>query len=482
MIRLRHKLLIHAFRLFDQVVAAGCLYTIADLLPRWQGDGDLEWLFQQTYSIRDLAGVGLLATGSVVIYNQFVRYNANRFVTLSAQLFDLLKATTCLSVWVLVVAELFNLRRISTTDVVLFLASISAVGVGSRLAIRQILTWARRSGYNYRHLLIVGCNERAFKLAARIEASPELGYKIVGFVAERGDAAIPVEVRREHERWEIATQLPQLKSLLEEGTVDEMLVCLPVEERFQDVAQVIRLGQQLGVVVRLIPESDDVLLLKKLHIEFFEGDYVVTLFREQLLLQLFVKRLTDVVVSFVLLVLLSPLLVAVAIAIKLTSPGPVFFVQERMGMNKRRFRLYKFRSMVVDAERRRGEIANRNEMDGPVFKIKNDPRVTPVGRFIRKTSIDELPQLFNVLKGEMSLVGPRPPLPSEVRQYEWLFQRRLSIKPGLTCLWQVSGRNEVSFKQWMELDRQYIESWSLWLDFKILLRTIPVVLLGKGAS
>ena len=151
-------------------------------------------------------------------------------------------------------------------------------------------------------------------------------------------------------------------------------------------------------------------------------------------------------------------------------------------MNKRVFRLLKFRSMVVDAEERKKELGHLNEVDGPVFKIKNDPRVTKVGAVIRKLSIDELPQLLNVAKGEMSLVGPRPPLPSEVDLYDWTDLKRLCIRPGITCLWQVSGRNELSFQEWMELDRDYIENWSTWLDLKILLRTIPVVLFGKGAS
>jgi exopolysaccharide biosynthesis polyprenyl glycosylphosphotransferase len=186
--------------------------------------------------------------------------------------------------------------------------------------------------------------------------------------------------------------------------------------------------------------------------------------------------------SFIMLVLLSPLMLATALAIKLTSPGPVFFKQERMGMNKRRFKLLKFRSMVVDAEARKKDLMALNEQTGPVFKITNDPRVTRVGRFIRKTSIDELPQLINVLKGEMSLVGPRPPLPSEVDQYDWIYRRRLSIKPGITCLWQVSGRNNIPFERWMELDREYIDNWTIWLDIKILFMTIPVVLLRKGAS
>jgi exopolysaccharide biosynthesis polyprenyl glycosylphosphotransferase len=190
----------------------------------------------------------------------------------------------------------------------------------------------------------------------------------------------------------------------------------------------------------------------------------------------------DVVISGIMLMVLSPGMLIIAAIIKFTSPGGVFFVQERIGMNRRKFKLLKFRSMCADAEALKKGLAASNEMDGPVFKIKNDPRITPIGRFIRKTSIDELPQLINVLKGEMSLVGPRPPLPSEVDQYEWLHRRRLSIKPGITCLWQVNGRNTVTFRRWMEMDKEYVENWSIWLDIKILARTLPVVLLRQGAS
>jgi lipopolysaccharide/colanic/teichoic acid biosynthesis glycosyltransferase len=181
--------------------------------------------------------------------------------------------------------------------------------------------------------------------------------------------------------------------------------------------------------------------------------------------------------------LVSPLLVMVAILIKLTSAGPVLFVQKRLGLNKRHFTVYKFRTMAVDAERRISEIEHLNEVSGPVFKIRNDPRITPIGRFLRKTSIDELPQLFNVLVGDMSLVGPRP-LP--LRDYEgfnkdWQ-RRRFSVRPGITCLWQVEGRSSIPFERWMELDLQYIDKWSLWLDVRILLRTIPAVLKGLGAT
>jgi exopolysaccharide biosynthesis polyprenyl glycosylphosphotransferase len=238
----------------------------------------------------------------------------------------------------------------------------------------------------------------------------------------------------------------------------------------------------LGIVLRYFPDPAGARILAHSQLEKFEGDAVLTMFREQMLWHLFGKRIMDLTVSFLMIILLSPLLLGVALVIKFTSPGPVLFIQPRVGMNKRSFKLFKFRSMYVNAEQRLKELAHLNEMDGPVFKIKNDPRITPIGRFIRKTSIDELPQLFNVLTGHMSLVGPRPPLLDEVNRYEWLFRKRLSIKPGITCLWQISGRNEVTFKQWMEMDKYYVENWSLWLDIEILLKTIPAVLFRKGAS
>jgi exopolysaccharide biosynthesis polyprenyl glycosylphosphotransferase len=196
------------------------------------------------------------------------------------------------------------------------------------------------------------------------------------------------------------------------------------------------------------------------------------------------KQVLDVVGALALVLMLSPFMLAAAVLIKLTSPGPVFFRQQRSGLNGRPFTMMKFRSMVTNAEQRKHEIAVLNEMSGPVFKVTNDPRVTPIGRLLRKFSIDEFPQLINVLRGEMSLVGPRPLPVDEVRRFDDLaHRRRLSVKPGITCLWQVSGRNNVKdFRDWVRLDLEYIDNWSIWLDFKILFRTIPVVLLGTGAK
>ena len=198
-------------------------------------------------------------------------------------------------------------------------------------------------------------------------------------------------------------------------------------------------------------------------------------------LSLFYKQVTDLYFSFLLLLFLFPLFLLIAVLIKLDSRGPVFFRQERVGLHGRRFYLYKFRSMVQDAEKVLKELKGRNEMDGPVFKVSDDPRVTRIGRILRKTGLDELPQLYNVFSGEMSLIGPRPPLPSEVEQYERWQLRRLSVKPGITCTWQViPNRNEVKFEKWMHLDLQYIDNWSLRKDFSLLLRTVGTVIFATG--
>ena len=195
------------------------------------------------------------------------------------------------------------------------------------------------------------------------------------------------------------------------------------------------------------------------------------------------KRSFDIIISSFLLVSLVPFMLVISFLIKITSEGSVFFRQRRVGLNGKSFTLYKFRSMFKNAEELKGQIGHMNEMEGPPFKIKKDPRATWIGQFLRRSSLDELPQLYNVLRGDMSIVGPRPPLPLEVDQYEGWQMRRLSVRPGMTCLWQVNGRNKINdFKQWIELDLQYIDNWSLMLDFKIFVKTIFTVLSGRGAS
>src|SRR5207244_2295562 len=284
-------------------------------------------------------------------------------------------------------------------------------------------------------------------------------------------------------RYRIFGSVPELRALLERGLqaepIDEIVFAV-TRKKLDEMKQIFLLCEELGIRARVAMNFFQN-RLARIEVEELEGipflTFTTTPSNET---QLAAKRLLDVGVSLLLLTLATPIIVLAAIAIKLTSPGSVLFKQERIGLNGRIFTLYKFRTMTENASQRREEVNHLNQMTGPVFKAAADPRVTTVGRILRKFSLDELPQLWNVLRGDMSLVGPRPPIPEEVRSYHRWQRRRLSMKPGLTCLWQVNGRNNVDFDRWMQMDLQYIDNWSPSLDLKILLRTIPAVLLGRG--
>jgi exopolysaccharide biosynthesis polyprenyl glycosylphosphotransferase len=274
----------------------------------------------------------------------------------------------------------------------------------------------------------------------------------------------------------------ELESIIAHQPIDEVLVALPTHKYGALVETIVRRCEEEGIIVRVRTEMFE-LQVARSYVDELEGVPVVTIQSgPQDDWQLGAKRLIDIVASSALLVALAPLFAAIALLIRSDSPGPVFFKQERIGFNKRRFSLLKFRTMVDGADAQQADLEDLNEAEGPVFKIKNDPRVTRLGRFLRRCSIDELPQLVNVLKGDMSLVGPRP-LP--VRDVERIdvtsHRRRFSIKPGITCLWQVNGRSNIGFDDWVRLDLEYIDKWSLGLDLRILLKTIPAVLKGPGA-
>jgi exopolysaccharide biosynthesis polyprenyl glycosylphosphotransferase len=468
MIRLRHKLLILALRALDQAIGAAWLLglPIPSAAP-----------FQTFYCIVILAA---FAT-STVIFHILARYDVARYVRLPVQLLGTTLAAATSTAVFFAASRILAFPSISIREFAIIGVGYAVTLAGLRIAFQLMLRALPRSVQYARHVLVIGYTSQSREFVRRILAAPELGYRVHGFVYARGASAAAVEGGTGHGP-AVLGSIDQLRTILEERTIDELILCVPFAENANDILATVKLGEELGIVVRVVVDPVDRGYIHRMQFEYFGRDTVVTFFRQNLLLQLALKRAIDLTLSAVLLVLLSPLLIVVAILIKLTSPGPIFFVQERVGMNQRPFRLFKFRSMVVDAEARKAELSGLNEMDGPVFKIKSDPRTTKLGRLLRKTSIDELPQLFNVLNGTMSLVGPRPPVPTEVEKYDWLYRRRLSIRPGITCLWQIYGRNELTFKQWMELDRVYVETWSLWLDIKILLRTVPVVLLCRGAS
>ena len=347
--------------------------------------------------------------------------------------------------------------------------------MAARAFVRTIILSSNRKIARFRVILIVGTEDRALSLAQNIEKHKDLGLRILGFLST-GDGSPPQKLNG----YPVLGSAKDLPQFLEREVVDEVIFAISQEE-LKDMGDLFLSCEERGITARLaINFSPHV--IARTHLEELDGLPLLTFTttpKNELLLSL--RRIFDFAGSIIMIIFLSPVFLAVTLAILLDSRGPAIYRQLRCGLNGRRFTFYKFRSMVQGAEIRKGDLLAHNLMDGPVFKMKNDPRVTRVGRFLRKTSLDELPQLFNVLRGNMSFVGPRPPIPEEVEKYEGWQRRRLSMKPGITGLWQVSGRNQIDFHQWMKLDLEYIDNWSIWLDFKILFKTILVVLLGKGA-
>jgi len=324
-------------------------------------------------------------------------------------------------------------------------------------------------------MLIAGTGDQAVKLYNEISGSTELGIQLIGLVDLGGEKtpALP---------WKIICDVSSFAESFKRFSIDEVLFT-EVFKNYNETYQLAQIAIEEGVKVTLAADLFSLGLLKSETSTFASIPLVHFHSAPNESGGIVVKRLIDLGVSSTALVLLSPVMLAIALAIKIDSKGPVFFRQRRVGLNGRTFVLLKFRSMVEGAQRMLPKLKQFNEMSGPVFKMSNDPRITRVGRLIRKYSLDELPQLINVFRGDMSLVGPRPPLPSEVKLYERRFRRRLSMRPGITCTGQVSGRNEIpDFENWMKLDLEYIDNWSLGEDFKLLARTIPAVLSGTGAK
>jgi exopolysaccharide biosynthesis polyprenyl glycosylphosphotransferase len=326
-----------------------------------------------------------------------------------------------------------------------------------------------------RVVVIVGCGAEAAALARQVRARRAWGLALRGLVDADGCG------RTEVEGFPVIGQVGGLPEMLSREVVDEVVLAVPTRQ-LGELEPVLLQCQERGVRVRVALQPFPH-LHPHVEVEDLDGTPLLTFATMPTApLALFAKRVIDVVVALVALVVSMPAWLAAALAVRLTSRGGVLYRQVRCGMHGRRFVLLKFRTMVEGAEGRRGEVDHLNVMDGPVFKAPADPRVTPVGRLLRRSSLDELPQLLNVLKGDMSLVGPRPPIPQEVERYEPWQRRRLAMKPGITCLWQISGRSELDFATWMELDLAYIDSWSLWLDLKILALTVPAVFSGRGAA
>jgi exopolysaccharide biosynthesis polyprenyl glycosylphosphotransferase len=474
----RRRVLLNSFKLADLLILVFS-FGVATVIVQSGSAISLEQFFAMRVSIPNF----ILFLGLMLCWHSLFTflglYYSMRLSSRWTEVFEILKATSLGTMAIFVAASLFNMIMITPLFLGVFWAVSSFLTISCRFLLRTFLGRVRVRGRNLRNILLVGTNERATLFAETVLRKPNLGYSLTGFVDTHwvdGDDGLPAK------KYPLVHP-ENLADFLRDNVVDEVMICLPIKEYYNQHAAIIDTCVEQGVIVRVLA---DYFFSQLAHarIEYFEGSSILTIYTGAMDgLPLFLKRSLDIFLSLLLLVILFPLFVSVAVMIKMTSPGPVFFIQKRLGLNKRIFRLFKFRTMVNDAEKRQQELEVFNEADGPVFKIKDDPRITKVGHFLRITSVDELPQLFNVLKGEMSLVGPRP-LP--VRDYEgfdqrW-FNRRFSVRPGMTCIWQVDGRSDLSFEKWIQLDLRYIDTWSLPLDFQILFRTIPAVLRGRGAS
>jgi exopolysaccharide biosynthesis polyprenyl glycosylphosphotransferase len=360
----------------------------------------------------------------------------------------------------------------------LFGAAVIVYILVFRVAMRLFLWSIRRKGYNFRQILVIGANPRARHLVEIMVGHGQYGYHLVGLLDDEPDRAKHLK----DFNVEYLGSVHDLERVLLEQVIDEVYICLPVRKYYTTINSAAHLCEGVGVPVRMIADLfplrvatsrvhqlEDIPLLSLSAIPEAQG-------------QLLLKRTIDMIGALVFVLTVAwwffPIM---GIIIKLDSKGPVFFLQDRVGLNGRKFKCIKFRSMVPNAEALKESLAAHNEADGPVFKMKADPRMTRIGKFIRKTSIDELPQFINVVLGDMSLVGPRPPVPKEVAQYSWDQRRRLSVRPGITGLQQVSGRSDIAFDEWVELDLAYIDNWSLEQDLRILMRTVQVVITGRGA-
>lgn len=410
-----------------------------------------------------------------LFFNPYCSFRTSSLVKEVYQLFKIIfSGSLILTLWLFLLKYDF----VSRLFVSFFASTNFILVIAFRLLVRGLSRWARRKGYNYRNMLIVGTERRALEFAKMVEDRKGWGIRILGFVSDNGMTS--TEKIEKLSGYKLLGSLHDIPKIIENEVIDEVVFVVS-RNKISELEDILLILEQQGIKTRIALNFFPHLIAKP---------YISSLDNIPLLSfsttppdgsTLFIKRIIDIFGSLSLLILLSPLFLLVSAIIKVTSKGgPVLFKQVRCGLNGRKFICYKFRTMVADAEERKTELLNLNEVDGPVFKIRNDPRITWFGRFLRKTSIDEFPQLFNVLKGDMSLVGPRPPIPSEVEKYERRERRKLSMRPGITCLWQVNGRNKLDFNTWMKLDLEYIDNWNLSLDFKIFLKTIPTVLRMTG--
>jgi exopolysaccharide biosynthesis polyprenyl glycosylphosphotransferase len=442
---------------------------------------DLQWFaaVDEAYFVSYSAFIPASLTLTLLllfIYKLNGVYNQPRGASWFDEVYSIMTGTA-MGIILMVFVIVFLFRPLLYSRLIFFYAGVLItilLGI-SRLGKRMVRNTLRRRGRGVDRLLIVGAGEVGRTVMRNVVAHPSLGYQVVGFVDDD-----PEKGRTDIGRFSALGNTSNIPRLVKEMAIDEVIVTLPWMYH-RKIVSIIAQCEREQVRVRIVPDIFQ-MTLTSLDVEGLGGIPMIGV-RELSIggSQLFVKRTMDVIISLVGLILLLPFFIIIAIAIQLDSPGPAFFSQIRVGKGERLFACFKFRSMRQGAESEQERLKDKNEADGVFFKIREDPRITRVGRFLRRTSMDELPQLINVLMGHMSLVGPRPAPPSEVQRYQPWHKRRLEVAPGITGLWQVSGRSQLTFDEMVLLDLYYVENWSPLLDVQILIRTIPKVILGEGA-
>jgi len=446
-------------------------FYVAIILMNIIRDGSAAVLYSSSMITQNLIIIGMIWGFLILRQQNSYAYRMKAYRDIFNPVFGLiLKGTAGYFMWLFATKSVIPDRLF----VMIFLILDFCALITLRLFVIRLLQYMRSHGKNCQQVLIVGSGDEAMKIVDDIRDNPQWGIRIMGML----------EIEETDRLWRyrdvpLIGSLDELPDLIQCNQVD--FVVITTDPRHIDkLGKSVTVCEKMGVKVCLLADFFDTKLAQKQAGEFLFRPAIIYSTLKEKRTSLFLKTLIDRIGAFFTLVLITPIMLGLSAVIKLSSGGKVFFTQERVGLNGRRFKLYKFRTMVENAEDLKKSLETKNEMDGPVFKITNDPRITRTGRFLRKTSLDELPQLFNIIRGEMSFVGPRPPLPTEVASYDLWQRRKLSVKPGLTCLWQVGERNDTTFEVWMKLDLQYIDNWSLWMDTKIMLKTIPTVIGGTG--
>jgi exopolysaccharide biosynthesis polyprenyl glycosylphosphotransferase len=400
-------------------------------------------------------------------------YRVRARYALRSEAVALAKAGLVLGIGVVILLFVQHVSNASRLLIAALIVSTVVLTIVERAVLRSALAWLRGRGHFSRFVLIAGSGPTAVDFAGRLVSNTDLGLTVIGYLHSPSDSHFDGDTLAKP----ILGNIDQVEQVLHDHVVDEVAICLPVAD-WNFVEPITQLCANEGKIVR-IPDTGGPAVSGG-YAEDFDGLTVVSLvYGPDRALGLLIKRLIDVSLASIGLVLTSPLLLGIALYTRRKEGSPVIYRQTRVGLNGRTFSLLKFRTMVRDADKQVDQLALFNEVRGSAFKMTNDPRLTRSGAFLRRTSLDELPQLWNVLRGDMSLVGPRPPLPVEVIDYDIWHRRRLSMKPGITGLWQVTARNNPDFDRWVERDLEYIDRWSLWLDFKILLQTIPAAVEGR---